>query len=155
MSYLASLKSPSVALSAANIRIKNIFIDFHFWPRRLMHFGGQDATNISYFLQFFLKYRTSSFFRQFSDTSRKPDQTWNPYYESQFHLIYGNGSMEMEMANVSNIMERVISLSSFKKSILVKYLCCLPRYVSFGSNGMQNICLVEPFWPQKYRPDQE
>ena len=92
MSYLASLKSPSVALSAANIRIKNIFIDFHFWPRRLMHFGGQDATNISYFLQFFLKYRTSSFFRQFSDTSRKPDQTWNPYYESQFHLTHGNGS---------------------------------------------------------------
>ena len=57
--------------------------------------------------------------------------------------------MEMAVANVSNIMERVISLSSFKKSILVKYLCCLPRYVSFGSNGMQNICLVEPFWPRK------
>ena len=40
----------------------------------------------------FVKYRTSSFFRQFSDTSRKPDQTWNPYYESQFHLTHGNGS---------------------------------------------------------------
>ena len=46
--------------------------------------------------------------------------------------------MEMAVANVSNIMERVISLSSFQKSILVKYLCCLARYVSFGSNGMQN-----------------
>ena len=151
MSYLASLKSPSVALSAANIRIKNIFIDFHFWPRRLMHFGGQDATNISYFLQFFLKYRTSSFFRQFSDTSRKPDQTWNPYYESQFHLTHGNGSGQC----VKHYGDGHFTQFFQKIDPIVKYLCCLPRYVSFGSNGMQNICLVEPFWPQKCGPDQE
>ena len=146
MSYLASLKSPSVALSAANIRIKNICIDFHFWPQRLMHFGGQDATNISYFLQFILKYRTSSFFRQFSDTSRKPDQTWNPYYESQFHLTHGNGSGQcVKYYGEGHFTQFFQKIDPSKVSLLF----------ANGSNGMQNICLVEPFWPQKYRPDQE
>ena len=76
-----------------------------------MHFGGQDATNISYFLQFFFG---NIGLLAFSDSF--PIQAENLIkHETHIMSLSSILPMEMAVANVSNIMERVISRSSFKK----------------------------------------
>ena len=75
-----------------------------------MPFGGQDATNISYFLQFFLNIGLLAFSDSF------PIQAENLIkHETHIMSLSSILPMEMAVANVSNIMERVISRSSFKK----------------------------------------
>ena len=75
-----------------------------------MHFGGQDATNISYFLQFIFIFGPLAFSDSF------PIQAENLIkHETHIMSLSSILPMEMAVANVSNIMERVISLSSFKK----------------------------------------
>ena len=75
-----------------------------------MHFGGQDATNISYFLQFFWNIGLLAFSDSF------PIQAENLIkHETHIMSLSSILPMEMAVANVSNIMERVISRSSFKK----------------------------------------
>ena len=75
-----------------------------------MHFGGQDATNISYFLQFFWNIGPLAFSDSF------PIQAENLIkHETHIMSLSSILAMEMAVANVSNIMEMVISLSFFKK----------------------------------------